>query len=84
MIKDANGNFVPWLQPEYGHNAYGNEVTPPAGFEIVKLGEVIERGWMVFDVYSGWMKPDNYCADNKFHTRSNGRWTTWAKPTENI
>ena len=81
MSLDKDGNYSLWIQPEYGDDAQGKPVKPPKGFAIVPEGTEIKHRWRVFDVYAGWMTPDGYDARNKNHTRSNGRWTTWARPT---
>jgi hypothetical protein len=80
MTLDPDGNYLPWIQPEYGTDAQDKPVIPPVGYSIVRPGVIIQKGWQVFDVYAGWIKPDNYSAENKYHTRTKGRWTTWAQP----
>lgn len=80
MTLDKDGNYLPWVQPKYGTDAQDNPVTPPKGYAIVPEGAEIKHRWRVFDVYAGWMTPDDYCARNRHHTRSDGRWTTWARP----
>ena len=80
MTLDKDGNYIPWVQPEYGHDAQERIVPPPAGHEILPEGKVILEGDVPFDVYSGWMRSDGWDWVNHCHARSDGRWTTWARP----
>ena len=80
MTLDKNGNYEPWKQPEYGFDAQDKKVTPPAGYEILLEGKVIREGDVPFDVYAGWMKSDGWHWVNRCYSRSEGRWTTWARP----
>lgn len=71
-------------QPEYGYDAFGNLLTPPNGYHIVPINNLIDKEDMVFDVYSGWLEPGycNYVSNNGFYTQSIGRWTTYARKSE--
>jgi hypothetical protein len=80
MKLDNKGNYSPWVQPQYGFDAEGNKVKPKRGYRIAKENSVIRGNFIVFDVYAGWIRSDGYQAKNKFHARSSGRWTTWARP----
>lgn len=80
MTLDRLGNFNPWVQPAYGFDAQDKPVSPPPGFKIVPDGTELSPSneYMVFDVYSGWFKPDDFDQRNRHHCQSRGRWTTWA------
>lgn len=81
MKLDQFGNFEPWRQPLYGHDAYEKAVPPPPdGFRIIAEGDPIPMGTLVWDVYAGWMASGSYHAERGCHARSHGRWTTWAAP----
>ena len=79
MTLDQNGNYHPWVQPNYGFDAQDKLVISPENYEIVPQNTVIEKNWLVFDIYAGWMKSDNYNFRNKHLANSYGRWTTWAR-----
>lgn len=78
------------IQPAYGFDASDKPVEPPAGYQLLALGDIIKRGDIPFDVYSGWIKPDripkrpSQChypnLDYHYQARSHGRWTAWARP----
>ena len=82
MKLDKDGNYSPWTQPNYGKDAYGAILQPPEGYEIAPEGTQIESGWLAFDVYSGWKSGGEYHSRNKLYTKSDGRWTAWARPIE--
>jgi hypothetical protein len=68
-------------QPEYGYDTFGNLLTPPDGYQIVPINNLINKDDMVFDIYSGWLGPGycRYASENGFYTESRGRWTTYAR-----
>ena len=91
MVLNEIGNFEPWVQPEYGTDAKDEDVIPPPGYFIIPKNEALKLGDVPFDVYSGWLKPDKIPAEpekclypNLKYTNiaiSEGRWTTWARPS---
>lgn len=78
LIPDG-GDYSKMPYAEYGHDAYGNPVTPEVGYILVAKGETIIPGDKPFDVYAGWVGSDGYHARNEFHAVSRGRWTTWER-----
>ncbi len=52
---DKTGNYIPWVQPQYGFDANDVVVKPPKEYRILSQGEVLKQGDIPFDVYSGWL-----------------------------
>jgi len=64
---------------EYGCDAYGNKVIPPAGWVVIEKHSALQDGDQPFDVYSGWLGSSFYNERYNFYAESNGRWTAWAR-----
>jgi hypothetical protein len=87
MTLDSEGNFEPWVQPNYGYDASDTAVVAPLGYTILERNVKILPGDIPFDVYSGWIVPEaseqpynSWHSRQGHHTSSVGRWTTWARP----
>jgi hypothetical protein len=81
MTLNAQGNFDPWVQPAYGHDASDNPVNPPRGYRVVPWNTRLQIGDRPFDVYSGWLSAGfaDHAAKNGSYTASRGRWTVYAR-----
>jgi hypothetical protein len=85
MRLSLNGNYAPWVQPEYGYDAEGNKVEPQPGFRLLKEGEEIIADDIPFDVYAGWLIGyGKYQAKNGHCALSIGRWTTWQRKKDKV
>lgn len=90
MNLDEHGNYSPWRQPQYGKDASDSGVVVPIGYELIRENGELRHGDVPFDVYSGWLIPEKLSRDPSkckypdlrynSHARSDGRWTTWARP----
>lgn len=89
MNKSWNLDDVPNLVYEYGFDCQGNKIIAPDGYEIVDYDCEIEKDFIHFDIYSGWVSG---CIDYQLHNHHHickgrggysdamGRWICWAKP----
>ena len=94
MTLDVNGNYNPWIQPQYGFDANDVKITPPEGYTILEENTKLKHGDIQFDVYAGWLvpkiKPRNPLRCSypdlrySYSARSVGRWICWARPNNNL
>lgn len=79
MKLDKHGNFEPWVQPNYGYDAYDNQIIAEDGWYILPRLTKILDGDKPFDVYSGWVICDGWHARTGKVACSDGRWVAWER-----
>jgi hypothetical protein len=85
-----NMDDVPNLVYKYGLDCQGNPITAPDGYELITKHCKIEKDFIHFDIYGGWVKGCiDYQVRNGHHismggkggfSDNMGRWICWAKP----